>query len=298
MKQVINSKPENGLLDSEANAENGKKLNTTKLLVLPAVLLVIVFLIFPLFQLAYNSFFSPDFTFKHYLRFFQETVYLQVLVNTIKVGLYVTFITLVLGYPVAFLLVTVSQRMQNILLIFVLLPFWTSFLVRTYAWMIILGREGVVNKLLIYLGLIHEPLSMLHNSFAVLIGLSHVMLPFMIFPLYSVMKNIDLDLVKAAQSLGATPFHAFKKVLFPLSVPGIASGSILVFIISIGYYVTPALLGGGSDTMISQLIAQQIGQQLNWGFGSAIAFILLVVVLIILSLFNRFFGLDKISFGP
>ncbi|GAB6172387.1 hypothetical protein JCM15765_18650 [Paradesulfitobacterium aromaticivorans] len=139
---------------------------------------------------------------------------------------------------------------------------------------------------------------MVHNFTGVLIGLTHVMLPFMILPLYSVMKNIDFDLVTAAQSLGATPFQSFRKVLFPLSVPGIVSGSILVFIISIGYYVTPALLGGSKDTMISQLIAQQIGQQLNWGFGSAIALILLGVVLLLLYLFNKFFGLDKISFGP
>lgn len=274
-----------------------RRIPLVNLLIWPSILLILVFLAFPLAKVILNSFLDPEFTLKHYLRFFQEPAYLQVLWSTIKIGLLVTAVTLLLGYPVAYMLASVPAKWQNFLLIFVLLPFWTSFLVRTYAWIVILQKEGIVNKTLMFLGLIEEPLKLVHNTTGVLIGLSHVLLPFMILPLYSIMKNIDLELVKAAQSLGATPVQAFTRVFLPLSVPGIAAGSILVFIISIGYYVTPALLGGSKDTMISQLIAQQIGEQLNWGFGSAIALVLLLVVLILLYLFNRFFGIDKISFG-
>ncbi|MCF6093677.1 ABC transporter permease [Microaerobacter geothermalis] len=268
------------------------------LLAIPALIFVLFFFIYPLIKVLFNSVLDPSFTLKHYVRFFSEPAYLQVLWITIKTGLLVTFICLVLGYPVAYMLASVPDRVRNLLLIFVLLPFWTSFLVRTYAWIVILQKEGILNKTLLALGIIEEPMKMVHNTFGVIIGLVHVLLPFMILPLYSVMKNIDMDLVKSAQSLGATPYKSFTKVFLPLSFPGIAAGSILVFIISIGYYVTPALLGGRKDTMISQLIAQQIGEQLNWGFGSAIALVLLVVVLGLLYLFNRYFGLEKISFGP
>ncbi|WP_199614365.1 ABC transporter permease [Paenibacillus alkalitolerans] len=274
-----------------------RRIPIVNLLIWPSIIFILVFLMFPLAKVILNSFLDPEFTLKHYLRFFQEPAYLQVLWNTIRIGLQVTLITLLLGYPVAYMIASVPNKWQNLLLICVLLPFWTSFLVRTYAWIVILQKEGVVNKTLMYLGLIHEPLKLVHNTTGVLVGLSHVLLPFMILPLYSIMKNIDMDLVKAAQSLGAPPVQAFARVFFPLSIPGIAAGSILVFIISIGYYVTPALLGGSKDTMISQLIAQQIGEQLNWGFGSAIALVLLLVVLILLYLFNRFVGIDKISFG-
>lgn len=283
---------------NEKTAKSPHKRWGLQLLILPTFLFLIIFFIVPLFKVLLNSLYDPTFTLKNYLLFFKEPAYTAVLFNTLRMGILVTLITLVLGYPVAYMLSQVSSRARNILLIFVLLPFWTSFLVRTYAWIVILEKEGVVNRILLSLGIIHEPLQLVHNSVGVMIGLSHVLLPFMILPLFSVMKNIEMDLVKAAQSLGGTPFQSFVKVFFPLSIPGIAAGSILVFIICIGYYVTPALLGGGKDTMISQLIAQQIGEQLNWGFGSAIAVVLLLAVLILLYLFNKFIGLDKISFGP
>ncbi|MDR6997826.1 ABC transporter permease [Neobacillus niacini] len=273
-------------------------INGKTLLLVPALLFLLVFLIIPLIKVLLNSVFDTGFTTQYYSRFFKESAYFLVLWNTIKVSFLITGITLILGYPVSYMLSSVSEQWRNILLIFVLLPFWTSFLVRTYAWMVILQKEGIVNKILLALGIISEPLTLVHNSVGVIIGLTHVLLPFMILPLYSVMRGIDMDLVKAAQSLGASPFKTFLKVFLPLSIPGIAAGSILVFIISIGYYVTPALLGGSKDTMISQLIAQQIGEQLNWGFGSAIAVILLAVVFLLLYLFNKFVGMDKISFGP
>lgn len=270
--------------------------NGAKWLILPTATFLVIFFIYPLSKVLINSFFNPNFTLENYIRFFKEPVYLNVLWITLKTGLLVTFVTLILGYPVAYMLASVGERARNILLIFVLLPFWTSFLVRTYAWIVILQKEGIVNKTLMTIGIIDQPLMMVYNTTGVIIGLTHVLLPFMILPLYSVMKNIDVDLIKAAQSMGASPFRAFRKVFFPLSVPGIAAGAILVFIICIGYYVTPALLGGRKDTMISQVIAEQIGEQLNWGFGSAIALVVLIVVLVLLYIFNRFIGMDKISF--
>lgn len=278
--------------------EKRKRIQGIYLLMLPTFLFLFIFLIIPLFRMLLNSIYDPQFTFEHYTRFFSEPAYVQVLWNTIKISLIVTAATLILGYPVAYTLVSVSERIRNILMIFILLPFWTSFLVRTYAWIVILQKEGIVNKTLLSLGLIDEPIKMVHNTIGVLVGMTHVLLPFMILPLFSVMKGINLDLVKAAQSMGASPFKAFIKVFLPLSLPGIAAGSILVFIISIGYYVTPALLGGAKDTMISQLIAQQVGEQLNWGFGSALAVVLLIVVFVLLYMFNKFVGINKISFGP
>lgn len=275
-----------------------RKFNKLYYLLIPILVLLLVLLFYPLISLLFQSFFDPDFTLDNYKRFFQETAYLNVLWNTIKTCIFITLITLLLGYPVSYVLVTVSDRLRNFLMVLVLLPFWTSFLVRTYAWIVILQQNGVVNQFLQSIGLIDEPIKLVHNTVGVYVGLIHILLPFMILALYGVMKSIDLELIKAACSLGATPTKAFFKVFLPLSIPGIAAGCLIVFIISIGYYVIPALLGGSKNTMISQLIAQQIGEQLNWGFGAAIAMVLLIVVLIILYLFNKFVGIDKISLGP
>lgn len=285
-------------IPNELSVKNKKKIDKIWLLMLPALLFLLIFLVFPLLKIFIYSLFDPSFTLVHYKRFFNEPAYLNVLFSTIKTGLLVTITCIILGYPVAYMLASVTDKARNILFIFVLLPFWTSFLVRTYAWIVILQKEGILNKFLLSIGIIDEPLKMVHNTPGVIIGLTHVLLPFMILPLYSIMKSIDMDLVKSAQSLGATPFKSFTKIFLPLTIPGIAAGSILVFIISIGYYVTPALLGGEKDTMISQLIEQQISSQLNWGFGSAIALILLLLILVLLYLFNRFFSLDKITNSP
>lgn len=267
------------------------------LLLIPPILFLVVFLFIPFIQIVMNSFFDPEFTLMHYMRFFKESAYYHVLWNTIKISIIITLVTLILGYPVAYMLVLVPEKVRNILFIFILLPFWTSFLVRTYAWIVILQNEGVINQALMNMNVIDEPLMLVHNTTGVVIGMSHVLLPYMILPLYSVIKGIDFNLVKAAQNLGASPTKSFLKVFLPLSIPGIAAGSILVFVISIGYYVIPALLGGAKDTMISQLIAQQISGQLNFGFGSAIAVVLLIVIFIILYFFNKFVGIKRISFG-
>jgi ABC-type spermidine/putrescine transport system permease subunit I len=172
-----------------------------------------------------------------------------------------------------------------------------SLLVRNYAWMVFLGREGVLNRILLGVGIIDAPLKLLHTTFAVVVGMVHMMLPFMILALFSVMKGIDLGLLKAAASLGAGSVQTFVRVYFPLSLPGVAAGSLLVFIFSLGFFITPALLGGRGDMMISMLIEAQVSELLNWGFGSVLAVILLVMTLILFYFYNRFLGLDRIWGG-
>ncbi|MDB4894280.1 MAG: binding-protein-dependent transport system inner rane component, partial [Firmicutes bacterium] len=233
------------------------------------------------------------FTFANYLKFFREQPYPEVLYLTFKLALTVTVACLLLGYPVAYLLATVSSRARGILMLFVLLPFFTSLLVRTYAWMAILQKTGVINSLLQKMGLIQEPIKMMFNTVGVTIGMVHVLLPFMILPLYSGMSAIDLDLLKAASSLGARPATAFLRVFVPLSVPGIAAGSLMVFIMALGFYITPELLGGPRDYTMSRLIAVTIGQQLNWNFASAQAGILFAVTVIVMVIYQRVLGLER-----
>ncbi|MBW2059766.1 MAG: ABC transporter permease [Deltaproteobacteria bacterium] len=262
--------------------------------ILPFLAFLLVFYLFPLLRLIKFSFFDPGFTLKHYVHVYKVPCYLRVLWTTLKISLIVTASCLVLGYPLAYFLVHLRERTRNILFIFVIMPFFTSFLVRTYAWMALLGRNGVINNLLRAMGVITVPLKLMHNMFGVNVGMTHVLLPFMILPLYSVMKGIDRNLIKAAQNLGATPYQSFWKVFFPLSLPGMGAGIILVFILSIGFYITPSLLGGLKETMLSQLIYNTVNDLLNWGFASVLALILIVTVLIILGIFNRFLSLDKI----
>jgi ABC-type spermidine/putrescine transport system permease subunit I len=180
-------------------------------------------------------------------------------------------------------------------MILVLIPFWTSLLVRTYAWMVLLGRKGVINQILINLGFIEEPIKMLYTTFAVNIGMIQMMTPFMVLALFSVMKGIDRGLLRAASSLGAGKFQAFIRVYVPLSLPGIGAGCLLVFIYSLGFFITPALLGGRKDVMVSMLIDEQVSSLLNWGFGAALALMLLLATAIFFFIYSRFFKLEQIG---
>ena len=267
------------------------------LLLSPALLFLLVLYAYPLVRIFWISLSEPTLSLDHYWRFFSVPVYVRVIGVTFKVAVVVTLVCLILGYPTAYLLTTVSATRRNFLLIMVLLPFWTSLLVRTYAWIAILQREGVINKLLRGAGLLDEPVQMVYNTLGVTIGMTHVLLPFMILPLYSVMSGIDKSLGKAGQTLGATPAQAFRHVFVPLSLPGVGAGSLLVFISALGFFVTPAVLGGPRDMLISQLISMQVNVTLNWGFASAIAFILLTATLAIYVVYDRFFGLDKMWGG-
>jgi len=263
-------------------------------LLLPVLAYLTVFFAYPLFKLLLVSVFDPTFTPAHYLRIFQKALYLKVILITFRLAFICTLISLALGYPLAFLLNRVSPGTRNILMIFIVLPFWTSILVRIYAWMVILGRFGVLNSFLLKLGLITEPFNLLYNSFSVTVGMVHYLLPFMVFALYSAMSGIDQDLIKAAYNLGASPFKAFLKVFFPLSLPGVGAGCLIVFILSLGFFITPALLGGRKDLIISMLIENQVNVQLNWAFASALGLALLVFTLVLFNIANRYLGISRI----
>ncbi|MDF2781152.1 MAG: binding-protein-dependent transport system inner rane protein [Geminicoccaceae bacterium] len=224
-------------------------------------------------------------------------IYVQVFLRTVWLSALVTVLCLLLGYPVAYLLATVPTGTSNLLMILVLLPFWTSLLVRTTAWVVVLQTEGVLNDLLIFLNVIDERVQLIFNRFGVVVAMTHILLPFMILPIFSVMKTISPSYLRAAQSLGARPFTAFWRVYFPQTVPGIGAGGILVFILALGYYITPALVGGPTDQMISYFIADHTNRSLNWGLASAMGAILLIGVLAMYLLYNRLVGIDNMKLG-
>lgn len=263
-------------------------------LIFPLILYMCFFYVYPLLRMLVMSLFSPDLTINHYASFFHTSSHLYSLYITFRISAVVTLICLLLGYPMAYYLTTIPSRKANLLLIFVLIPLWMSVLVRTYAWITILGRNGIINQVLMKLGLIDHALKIIYNQLGLTIGMVHVMMPFMVLSLYSVMVGIDRTLLKAAQSLGARPFNAFRKVFLPLSMPGILAGSILVFIISVGFFVTPALLGGPKDVMISMVIDQAVEVYLNWGFASAASFILLFLILGVFLVSGKIVGFDKL----
>ena len=211
----------------------------------------------------------------------------------------ITGLCLLLAYPVAWLLATLPASRGNLLMILVLLPFWTSLLVRTTTWIAILQQQGVLNDMLVGVGILAEEarIQMIYNKTGTIIAMTHILLPFMILPLYSVMKTIPPSYMHAARSLGAGPITAFRRVYFPQTLPGIGAGSILVFILSIGYYITPALVGGQSGRFITNFIAYHMQTSLNWGLAAAIGSILLVVVILFYLVYNRLIGVDKVKLG-
>ena len=266
-------------------------------LILPVMIFLLIFFVYPLLRMLLMSIFDPDFTLKHYIRLYNTPLYAKVIIQTFKLSLICALSSLVLGYPIAFLLNEVKPKTRNILMIFVVIPFWTSLLVRIYALMVLLGRNGVINSSLQSIGIISSPLDLIYNTFSVTVGMIHYLLPFMVFSLYSVMSGIDKNLIKAAYNLGANPVRTFFRIFLPLSLPGVGAGSLIVFILSIGFFVTPALLGGRKDIVISMLIENQVSVQLNWPFAAAIGFTLLVFTLIIFNIANKYFGISRIWGG-
>jgi len=228
-----------------------------------------------------------------------KQIYMKLFYRTLYMSSLITFLTVLLGYPIAFLLASLKTRTSNLLMILVLLPFWTSLLVRTSAWIALLQKEGVINDFLVALGVIGDDgrLAMIHNQTGTIISMTHILLPFMILPLFSVMKTIPPSYMRAARSMGATPFTAFRRIYFPNTVAGIGAGGILVFILSIGFYITPALVGGTDGTMISNFIAYHISESLNWGLAAALGTILLMLVLALYILYDKIVGIDNMKFG-
>jgi putative spermidine/putrescine transport system permease protein len=218
---------------------------------------------------------------------------LRILWSTFLTSVIVTLACLFLGYPLAYVMARRNDALSTVLLAAVAMSFWTGFLVRTYAWLIVLGNKGPVVAFYQAAGL-GPPPRLLFTSFSSTLGMTHILLPYMVLALYSVMKKIDPTHLRAAESLGARPATAFREVFFPLSLPGVVNGSILVFTICLGFYVTPILLGTPRDMMISQLINQQVEELLNWGFAAALAMVLLVATTVVLAIYNRFVGLDRL----
>jgi ABC-type spermidine/putrescine transport system permease subunit I len=260
---------------------------------LPLIAYLGVFYAYPIAAMMLRSVDEPYWTIEHFARLFREGIYLHVLGMTVEVAAVVTLSALLLGYPVAYLLACLDRSKSNLLLILVLVPFWTSVLVRTYAWMVLLGRQGVVNQFLLAIGAIDQPLRLLNTTSAVYIAMVHVLLPFMILPLYGVMRGLDHDLLRAARGLGAAPFAVFRQVWLPLSLPGVFAGCLLVFILALGFFITPALVGGPRDLMIAVLIQQQV-DLFNWPFASALAVVLLAAALIVFAVFERSLGVAQI----
>jgi len=228
-----------------------------------------------------------------------QQIYVRLFIRTLVMSLTIMGACILLGYPVAWMLANLPARQANLMLILVLLPFWTSLLVRTSAWKVLLQQQGVINDLLVWIGLVADDnrLTMINNATGTVIAMTHILLPFMILPLYSVMKTIPPSYLRAAKSLGATNWTAFWRVYFPQSVPGIGAGSILVFILSIGYYITPEIVGGTSGIFISNRIAYHISSSLNWGLAAALGTILLVVVMALYWAYDRIVGIDNVKLG-
>jgi putative spermidine/putrescine transport system permease protein len=217
----------------------------------------------------------------------EQAIFLDTFARTFRISAGVAMLCVVLGYPLGYLLANVSERTANVLMIFILLPFWTSVLVRTTAWMVLLQNHGVVNDMLLRSGLTAQPLQLIYNRVGVYIAMTHVLLPYFVLPLYGVMKGIPRTTMRAALSLGATPLRAFYSVYLPQSLPGVTAGALIVFILALGYYITPALVGGAADQMISAFIAFYTNQSVNWGMAAALSLVLLVATLLLVTLYAR-----------
>jgi putative spermidine/putrescine transport system permease protein len=261
---------------------------------LPLAFLAVTFL-YPLGRVAWGSFFSPNFSMDTYVRIWEVPVYVRVLINTFKIAALSTGICVILGYLAAYYISIVPPLTRKILLFFVILPFMLNILVRNYVWIILLQRNGLINQFLIKLGLISEPLELMHNQLGVLIGMVSSLLPYMILSALSSLLAIRKELLLASQSLGSGPLRTFWKIVLPLSLPGAAAGGLVTFIVSLGFYITPALLGGRRDLMISNLIALNINETLNWKLAFTLSNVLLVTTLAIYFIYARWL---KSQTGP
>lgn len=280
----------------ELKSEERRESLTFLGLSLPAVLAILIIVFLPIFWLSSLSFYNAagELSLENYERIYESALYRRTFVVTFQISIVVTLLCVILGYPLCYWLTKLPDRTAAILMIFVLVPFWTSILVRTYAWLVLLQRNGIINSSLMSLGIIDEPLQLAHNLTGSIIGMVHVMLPFLVLPLYATMRSIDTDLVRAAVGLGSSPREAFWRVFFPMSRPGLFAGIVLVFVLSLGFYVTPALMGGGRVQMLAQRIESTITIYSNWGAASALGVVLLLLALGMIWLMHRVFGLDKL----
>ncbi len=268
-------------------------------LVVPAMIVIVLIVLIPLSWLFYLSFLGDGggFSLENYHKMTQYKSYYRIFVTTFQVSMLTTLACIALGYPLAFFLAQLPPRWAGVFMLAVLLPFWTSLLVRTYAWLVLLQKRGILNEFAMQVGLWETPIKLVHNMTGTLIGMAHIMLPFLILPLYNAMRKIDRDMMHAAANLGANPINAFWRVYFPLSLPGMVAGSLIVFVLCLGFYVTPAVLGGGRVIMVSNQITAILENQFDWGAASALGVVLLVATTFTLYVAARIFKFDAALFG-
>ncbi|MDR6870833.1 mannopine transport system permease protein [Bosea sp. BE125] len=273
----------------------GRHYSSAASLALAAPFLILAFVTFllPLGSLLHESLFVPAPTLAHYERAVTAPVYLRVMLRTLRIAAIVTALALLLAWPLALVMARSTGLKLAILVASVLLPLWTSVLVRTYAWMVLLQKNGVINQMLMASGLVDEPLKLLYTETAVVIAMGHVLLPFMVLPIYSALRGIPDDYSRAAQMLGASEWATFREVIFPLSLPGVTSGCLMVFLLALGFFVTPALIGGPQQMMIATLVSQQVREMLDWSFAGALVGVMLAFVLLLALIFKRAVRLDR-----
>ncbi|RQR26708.1 ABC transporter permease [Burkholderia sp. Bp9143] len=259
-------------------------------LLTPAMLLLVIFFLLPVLSLLLRSVLEPTPGLHNYEQLLGSTTYVRVFGNTFLVATVVTLVTLLVGFPMAWLLAIAPRRLSAVLFAILLLSMWTNLLARTFAWMVLLQGTGPINRALMAIGVIREPLSLVNNLTGVTIGMTYIMLPFLVMPLHATLRSIDPSTLRAAAVCGASRWQAFWRILVPLAMPGVASGALMVFVMALGYFVTPALLGGPSYMMLAELIAQLVQELLNWGLAGAAAFVLLAVTLALYALQLRFTG--------
>ncbi|WP_128931982.1 ABC transporter permease subunit [Bradyrhizobium zhanjiangense] len=289
MKSIaMNGRPETSRVSRSARA------TPWAWLLLPGGIFLAVLFVVPLSELLLLSFGMPKWTLANFLRIGDNPAYIVVLRNTLEIGVTVTALSFVLSYPIAYSLATGGPVLRTFLMVAVVLPYFTSVLARTFSWVVLLGRNGIVNQIMLELGWVSQPVPMLYNRFGVIVGMTHVIMPLMILPMLTVMSSIDQKLLRAARANGASPVAAFLTIFLPLSLPGVVAGVLLAFIYCLGFYVTPALLGGLSDVMITMEISAQVVELLNWNFASALSMVLLSTVLAILWVSSRFFPIEQL----
>jgi ABC-type spermidine/putrescine transport system permease subunit I len=261
------------------------------LLTVPLVLFMVAFYAVPVVSMLMRSVNDPAWGLSHYRALTNDAVFFKVFTNTLYTSFVVTLGTLVLGYPLALSLVR-APRWAPLILIVILLPFWTSVLVRSYAWMVLMGRHGLINEALLALGMIDRPFRILNTPLATQIAMVHILLPYMVLPIANALRQIDPSLLRASAGLGATPWSTFRQVTLPLSMPGVAAGLLLVFVLALGFYITPAMVGGPREITLSMLIAQQV-EQLNWAYAATLSAVLLATTLTIIAAFYRLPGVGN-----
>ncbi len=266
-------------------------------LALPAIVLLALFFVVPVVSLLVRSFTEPEVGLQNYETLLATPTYAKVFFNTFMMATVVTLVTILVGYPCAWTLAILPRRWSTLFFSIILLSMWTNLLARTYAWMVLLQNTGVINKGLMAIGLVKEPLPLINNLTGVTIGMVYIMLPFFIIPMLSTFRSIDPAILQAASLCGAGRWASFRRILLPLSMPGLMSGGLIVFVMTLGYYVTPALLGGTSHMMLPELIAQLVQSLLNWGLGGAASFVLLVFTLALYALQVRYLGSGRSTAG-